>query len=309
MQLQMTAPLDIGLEQTDASLRTGQEDVFDLTGAEQGLRKRGGISKLASDDEMPSDEEELEVVEEESDDEVLDSEEERERKVSALEADLDGMYDVYQEKLKERDAKYRVMEARKKGGALEEWGGLNSKAGGESEDDSSEGGGWDEMEAAKETGDNSSSDESDDEEPAVGQKRKRSDHTPSKNVGLVRTLQPPHTSRAAQVWFSQDVFKDLDEPSEDEAEDVEMSSNSGGSQQGGWQDEVYRYPYVLSYITDAYVKSESDMDDFNIVPTEPDGDVEMWNAEDENPDDVKRAHIQSRSSQPFPGWRGIDLLL
>ncbi|KIK99034.1 hypothetical protein PAXRUDRAFT_823201 [Paxillus rubicundulus Ve08.2h10] len=275
MQLQMTAPLDIGLEQNDASLRTGQEDVFDLTGAERGLRKRGGISKLASDDEMPSDEEELEAVEEESEDEVLDSEEERERKITALEADLDDMYDVYQEKLKERDAKYRVTEARKRGGALEEWGGLSSKAKDDSEDDSSEDGGWDEMEAAKEMGDDSASDGSDDEEPVVGQKRRRSDHTPSKKTGLVRTPPPPPASRAAQVWFSQDVFKGLDEPSEDEVNDLEMFSNSGGSQQGGWQDE-----------------SEGDVDDFDIVPTEPDGDIEMWNAEDENPDDVKRAHIQ-----------------
>ncbi|KAF9240873.1 FtsJ-domain-containing protein [Melanogaster broomeanus] len=239
MQLQMTAPLDIGLEQMDASLGTGQDDVFDLTGAERGLRTRGGISKLASDDEMPSDEGELEV-EEESDDEILDSEEERERKVFALEAELDGMYDAYQEKLKERDAKYR------------EWGGVKGRDGNESDDDSSEDGGWDKMEAAKEMGDDSSSDESDDEGPAVGQKRKRSDSAPKKHVEL--------------VWFSQDVFKDLDEPDEnDEDEDesgMEMSSNSGKAQEDDWQDES------------------------------PTADVEMWDAEDENPDDAKRAYIQ-----------------
>ncbi|KAF9229398.1 FtsJ-domain-containing protein [Gyrodon lividus] len=276
MQLQMTAPLDIGLEQTDPSLRTGQEDVFDLTGAERGLRKRGGISKLASYDEMQSDEEELEETEEESDDEILDSEEERERKVFALEADLDGMYDAYQEKLKERDAKYRVMEARKKGGALEEWCGLKGKAEDDTDHDESEDGGWDRMEGAKEMGDDSSSDGSDDEEPAVGQKRKRSDSARSKNVELVTKLQLPPASRAMQIWFSQDVFKDLDEPNEgDEAGDAEMSSNSGRSQQDDWQDE-----------------SEGEADDFDIVPAEPDDDIEMWNADVENPDDIKRAHIQ-----------------
>src|SRR5882762_2555385 len=49
MQLQMTAPMDIGMEQHDASLGFGQDDVFDLTGAEKGMRKKGGVTKLVGD--------------------------------------------------------------------------------------------------------------------------------------------------------------------------------------------------------------------------------------------------------------------
>ena len=40
MQLQMTAPIDIGLEQQDAALASGQDDFFDLQGAEKGMKKK-----------------------------------------------------------------------------------------------------------------------------------------------------------------------------------------------------------------------------------------------------------------------------
>ena len=269
LQLQMTAPLDIGLEQNDASLNMGQDDMFDLIDTQRELRKKGGISKLASDDEMPSDEEEEVEEVEGSDDEIVDSEEERERRVSALEADLDGMYDAYREKMKERDAKYRVAEVRKEKGELEEWSGLKDEHDVESGDDSSEEGGWEEMAAAKEIGDHSS-DESDYDEPISGQKRKRPNPASRKHDDV----QPP--SRAAQVWFSQDIFKEVGEPNEDdEHEDIEMVSNSSNNEQDDQGDD------------------KSEASDFEIVAAESRDDVDMWNAEDENVDQAKQAHIQS----------------
>lgn len=39
-----------------------------------------------------------------------------------------------------------------------------------------------------------------------------------------------------------------------------------------------------------------DDDEFEIIPQEPEDDVHMWNVEDENEDEVKRAKIQSTSS-------------
>jgi AdoMet-dependent rRNA methyltransferase SPB1 len=50
MQLQMTAPMDIGMEQHDASLGYGQDDVFDLTGAERGMKKKGGVANFTGTD-------------------------------------------------------------------------------------------------------------------------------------------------------------------------------------------------------------------------------------------------------------------
>ena len=283
LQLQMTAPLDIGLEQNDASLSMGQDEVFDLVNTQKELRNKGGISKLASDEEMPSDEEEEVQEMERSDDEVVDSEEDRQRRLSVLEAELDSMYNAYREKLKEKDAKYRVVEARKKNGQLDEWSGLKGKNDVESGDDSSEDGGWEEMAAAKDIGD-PSSDESDYDEPTSGQKRKRSNSAFRKRDDV----QPP--SRATQVWFSQDIFKEVVEPNEDgEHEDIEMVSNSGISQQDDGRHEVYRCLWS-QFISD---DNKSDASDFEIVPVESRDDVDMWNVEDENVDHAKQAHIQS----------------
>ena len=70
MQLQMTAPLDIGMEQSDLSLR-GQVDIFDLEATEKGLRRKGGASALGDEDDGESSEEDGAVHDE---DEGLDNE-------------------------------------------------------------------------------------------------------------------------------------------------------------------------------------------------------------------------------------------
>ncbi|OAX44719.1 FtsJ-domain-containing protein [Rhizopogon vinicolor AM-OR11-026] len=287
MQLQMTAPLDIGLEQNDASL-VGQEDIFDLTGTERELRNKGGIGIIRVDEDTPEDEEEDDVIEEnDDDDEVLDSEEERDRKTAQLEAELDGLYDAYQEKLKERDAQFKAKEARRKNGLLEEWGGIRE----DDDGDSDEEGGWDQMEAAKGEVDGDSSDESDNEEPETpGRKRRRpheTDMKPDKKVKLVTKLEEPTTgSRASQVWFSQELFGGLEglddveeeeeEEEEEEREDVSMASVQHHGDEEEWQDD----PAAISD------------DDFEVVPQRDDHDVEMWDAEDENQDEVKKKHIE-----------------
>ena len=244
MQLQMTAPLDIGLEQNDASLSMGQDDLFDLVDTQRELRKKSGISELASDDEMPSDEAVEEVND--SDKEIIgfeDEEEERDRRVLALEADLDSMYDAYREKMKERDAKYRVAEARKAKSQLDEWSGLQGENDAESDDDGSEAGGWEEMAAAKEIG-GSSSDESDYNKPIPGRKRTRPNPVLEKHVDI------PPPSRAAQVWFSQDIFREVAEPDEEgEDDDVEMISSTSERQQDDQGDKVCNHLSSISFLT------------------------------------------------------------
>ncbi|KAG1867951.1 Spb1 C-terminal domain-containing protein [Suillus subalutaceus] len=282
MQLQMTAPLDIGLEQIDASLGMGQEDMFDLTGTERQLRNKGGIGIIRVDDDTPEDEDEDEVVaRDDEEDEVLDSDEERDRKASRLEAEMDGLYDAYQEKLKERDSKFQAREARHRNGMLEEWGGIQDGDNSESDEE----GGWDQMEAAK--GDNDdSSDESDDEEHEMpGRKRRRPQATEiksNKKVKLVTKLEEPTVGgRASQVWFSQDVFggvEDLDdiEGEEEGEEDVDMASAQHDGSEEEWQD-------------DSAVSSDGD---FEVVPQRDDNDIEMWDAEGENQDEAKKEHIK-----------------
>ncbi|KAF5377607.1 hypothetical protein D9615_005314 [Tricholomella constricta] len=285
MQLQMTAPLDIGLEQQDLSLR-GQDDIFDLGGTEKGLRKKGGIERLIGDDGDLVEVSDNEEVEEDSDEE-LDSEEEREKKLNGLEAELDGLYDAYQSRLRERDSKFKVVEARRKNAEREEWSGIKTKVDSDiedEEDESEEEGGWDKMQESKRSmaNDDSSDDgtDSSQEEPSmVGVKRPHSDRVStsqhSKRTKLVTKLEEPKasTSKVAQVWFSQDVFSGIDGVDVNDGEaDVTMED---AHSEKDWESAA----------------SEDD-DDFEVVPQEPDGDVDMWNAEDENEDEVKQAKIK-----------------
>jgi len=288
MQLQMTAPLDIGLEQTDESLMMGQEDVFSLGEEERVRRRQDGMP----DDEDSDDEDEtLEDPEE-----TLDSDEEAERKVQELEAEMDGMYDSYRERLRDRDAKYKVKEARAKNTEREEWGGVKRKPDSDEEDAVSEeeDGGWDIMDQAK-ARDDPSSDESDsDSEPKTTnlKRRRKGDATgpDTKRSRLITKLEAPKptTSAASKVWFSQDVFAevgDLDAISDDE---MESEAESEGQDVNEDEDEE---DIVMAE------KKDSDVEDdgFDIVPLEPDmEDDDMWDVDDDNVDAAKAAIIKSQ---------------
>jgi AdoMet-dependent rRNA methyltransferase SPB1 len=215
MQLQMVAPMDIGMEQQDAALGTGQEDFFDLGRTENSLRK-GSSARFLTDDNgdliVESDEEEGD--EQDHDADVM--EDEREEKLRNLEVELDGMYDAYQGRLRERDAKFKVNESRRKNAEREEWNGIQEEA---SEGSESEGGGWDGMQDAKFNDDSSMSEDSDSEDAssAAGRKRKRSEDvvTNSKRPRLITDLKEPTSAKtsntAAQIWFSQDIFTGLED--------------------------------------------------------------------------------------------------
>lgn len=238
MQLQMTAPLDIGLEQTDATLGLGQDDMFDLGRAD--APKQTSNVTFAMDDDGDA---VLESSDEEDDDaddadEALDSEEEREKKLNGLEDELDGLYDAYQGRLRERDAKFKVKEARRKNAEREDWSGIKDE---DSDADDDEEGGWDVVQEAKVNGqDNSSgesSDESDIEDAPLPKPRKRTRvdleyaaQTTKRQRFLPKTDKPSSapTTAAAKVWFSQDVFSkvgDLGDISDSEMSGVEQNSD------------------------------------------------------------------------------------
>ena len=252
----MTAPIDIGQELEDHTLRTGQEDIFDLGVAE---KKRKNVLTFDEEPESVSEEEDEAGVsgwETAEDDHTLDSEDEREHRIGALEDDLDGMYDAYRMMRSERDTKFKVKEARKKNADREEtWGGIKSKTqdsdDSQSEDGSeSEAGGWEEMQAARAQDITSNisddSDNSDDEEPLphTGKKRKelpdddgQAGSRPLKRAKtldrLLTNLRDPtpksqaQLSRSTQLWFSQDVFAGLGNmkaDDEDSEEDTYIST-------------------------------------------------------------------------------------
>ncbi|RDX50401.1 FtsJ-domain-containing protein [Lentinus brumalis] len=285
MQLRMTAPMDIGLEQADPALG-GHDDMFDLDQGSRALRGR-------VDDDSDSDEDEGE--DDDAEDEALDSEEERERKVAGLEAELDGMYDAYQEHLRERDAKYKVKESLKNNKAREAWHGIGQ--GGSDEDSDVEDGGYEKVMRAKARigeRDSDSSDDSSDEEneaetaPVGGKKRRRADvaesGSKSKKARTAAKLEEPKAalSRSAQIWFDQDMFAGLDAEVEDEEDDEEVMESSEEEEEE-----------VVEEVNEA-MSGEDDFDDFEIVPQDKDDDVDMWDVEGENEDEIKQAKIQKQ---------------
>lgn len=273
MQLRMTAPMDIGMDQADVALRAGQDDIFELDDAKalHGKDARAGFDGGDSDDDDAR-----ENAEGDDDVEMLDSEEERERKLAGLEAELDGMYEAYQEHLKERDAKYKVNEARKNSKAHEEWTGFGKAGGSDDDGDDSDvaDGGWDKVQRAKaRVGEEESSDEESDEESGeemdvrvAGKKRRHVEEVgaaalKSKKPRTVATIQPSKPgaplSRSAQLWFDQDLFAGADAAIEDDEDDEggeEQDADNDASaenwvSEGGEEVGAACYPSVVRYST------------------------------------------------------------
>ncbi|KAJ3853806.1 Spb1 C-terminal domain-containing protein [Lentinula lateritia] len=290
MQLQMTAPMDIGLDLQDASLG-GQDDFFDLQGAEKGMRKRGGVSNLVGTEGVLSQESDVDNDNDNTNDEILDSEEEREKKTRELENELDGMYNSYRSQLRERDAKYKVREGREKNKEREAWSGIQKNDSSDEEDSDAEEGGWEEMERAKGHDNSSSSGDSDDESegPEISTKKRSLPTTgssrDSKRARLLTKLKDPipSSSQASKVWFSQDIFAGIGDDVEDiehevrEEQDVEMV---------GVEDKIVD---IEEENTDT--DWDDDEDDFEVVPQVGE-DVDMWDVANDDEDALKQAHIK-----------------
>ena len=211
MQLQMTAPLDIGLEHQDAALRMGQGDTFDLSTTERAMSKKGG-AKLLTDRLNGKEEESDDDDNPNADGQDLDSDSEGEKEVDDLEITLDEMYDAYQNKLREKDSKFKVREMRAKNREREEWRGVQEK-GCSSEDEyspaeeNSDEGGWNSDDLSDAS---SQSSESEDETLKSQKRRLAADGSskPSKRQRLITDLREPETkdNQATKLWFSRDVF-------------------------------------------------------------------------------------------------------
>ena len=189
MQLHMTAPTDIGLEQNTGP--NGEGSMFGL----KAVDKSGAVDKIARGKMAIITEADLKKDQDSGfgsgeTDEESDEEEDR------LDRELDGLYEQYQEKKSEADAKYRAKKSRKEH-EDGDWEGFS--AGEQASSD-------DELEM--------DSDDSSDEEPASSRKlvTKLDGKEDKKSSGL--------SKRAAQ-FFDQDIFKDIGGlPEEVEAEEL-----------------------------------------------------------------------------------------
>jgi len=251
MQLQMATPLDIGLEQSDAILGVGQDDVFDLGETEKRMGEKAQVQWLNDDV--------LEYVDEdderdgasnavESSEDVFPQEEDQNMRHRRLEAELDGLYNAYKQRLWERDAKSKVKEQRSKNKEREEeWAGIQTEHGSDEESTESEGG-WDMAQKNKlQTSDISSDESSEDEggvETTSNGKRSRllknSAAPPPKRQRLVQTLELPSVSSSAatRLWFSQGVFSGVDDINNLREDDDYKNEDDMSAQENDRKDEV-----------------------------------------------------------------------
>ncbi|CAI6332631.1 unnamed protein product [Periconia digitata] len=182
MQMNMTTPFEIGLEQNGPQ---GEDSMFGL----KQVDKAGALSKVARGKMATV--VEKEKVEESEDEEETDDEEDK------LERELDSMYSDYVEQKSARDAKYRAKRARKED-EDGEWHGFSDSNKEESSDE--------------ELVEDQDSDWSDEDEEAPKSLITDLERNGTTKNGL--------TTRAAR-FFEQDIFKGIDglEDLEDEPED------------------------------------------------------------------------------------------
>ena len=187
MQMNMTTPYEIGLEQAGPQ---GEDSMFAL----KAVDKAGALSRIAKG-KMAT------IVEREKPDESSDEEQVTDDEGDHLERDLDDMYGEYVEQRSARDAKYRAKRAKQEG-EDGEWQGFSDNEKAESSDD--------------DLVQDEDSDWSDDEEGP----RVLITDLDNEDVSK-RAL----TKRAAR-FFDQDIFKGIDglddlEEDEDSGIDVE----------------------------------------------------------------------------------------
>ncbi len=186
MQLHMTAPTEIGLEQSGPN---GEGAMFGL----KTIDKSGAADKIAKG--------KMAILTEADARRDLDSgfgsgetDEESDGEEDQLDRDLDAMYESYQERKSDTDAKFRAKKARKEH-EDGEWEGFSAEENGSDDDKLEE----------------DSSDESEDGE-GTSKKSLLTDleRDDKKDGGL---------SRRATQFFDQDIFKDIGGIPEDELED------------------------------------------------------------------------------------------
>jgi AdoMet-dependent rRNA methyltransferase SPB1 len=192
MQLHMTAPTEIGLEQAGPN---GEGSMFGL----KAIDKSGAVDKIAKGKmailtEADARKDHDSGFGSEETDEESDNEQDR------LDRELDSMYEQYQEKKSEMDTKYRAKKARR-----------------EHEDGDWEGFSADEHDSDDDMLEEDSSDESsDDEAPSKRPLLTNLDRSEKNSGGLSR--------RAAQ-FFDQDIFKDIGGIPEEAESEVESDED------------------------------------------------------------------------------------
>ncbi|PTB62756.1 hypothetical protein BBK36DRAFT_1136409 [Trichoderma citrinoviride] len=243
MQLNMMAPMDIGMEESGP---LGEGAMFSL----KPIDKTNGMNRFSRGKMVVVPNTETKAAEETLDAsaETADSDSEED----LLETELDAMYEQFRERKLEADTKYRAKKARKEH-KDDEWEGLS---GGEDAD----------SDASELKEDDDSSDDEDDEEgvlPANGFLTDLDGQAGESQDGL---------SRKASAFFSQDIFKEITGGSllGGEEEEKEATAPASGTKARAQEKSTQKTMQKLS-LNDDEVDSEDDKG-FEVVRAEDDDD-------------------------------------
>ncbi|KAL6793505.1 Spb1 C-terminal domain-containing protein [Trichoderma sp. SZMC 28013] len=176
MQLNMMAPMDIGMEESGP---LGEGAMFSL----KTIDKSGGMNRFTRGKMAVSNAKDSKDLDQGISTEPVESDTEED----GLETELDAMYEQFRERKLETDTKYRAKKARKEH-KDDEWEGLS--AGEEPESDASE----------LEEDDDTSDDDEDGSLPTNGFLTDLDGQTGETQDGL---------SKKASAFFSQDIFKEI----------------------------------------------------------------------------------------------------
>ncbi|KAI5461072.1 Spb1 C-terminal domain-containing protein [Mariannaea sp. PMI_226] len=256
MQLNMTAPMDIGMEESGP---IGEGAMFSLKKVDKtdAMRRLNKGRMAIVSQSAPRKDKDSGLGSSGETDEESDEEEDR------LERELDNLYDSYKERKAETDAKYRAKKARKEHGD-DEWEGVSADEAAQ-DDDSSD--------LDEEDG---SSDDEDDE---------------TSKKGLITDLDSSQgangLSKRATTFFNQDIFQGITgiipQPEESEAEDSADEAINKAADAALTQRSTQQKMEIDS--KKAQVDSDSEMEDdnggFEVVKRDDEDD---WDKDNRRPD-------------------------
>lgn len=250
MQLNMVAPMDIGMEEAGPM---GEGSMFNL----KSIDKTGGMQRLARGRMAANSATDQKKERDSGLGSSADTDSESDEDGDRLERELDNMYDQYKERKSEADAKYRAKKAREEKGD-DEWDGIEDR-GADNISDSSD------LEE-----EDSSSDEDGPQTSSAGLLRDFDDG-PAPQNGL---------SKKAAAFFSQDIFQGI----QDAIQDTEVSEKPVAK-----REKETTVTASASAGSDADLIDEDENEDsFEVVKADhSDDDEDDWEEEDKRRSDGK----------------------
>lgn len=306
MQLQMTTPMDIGMDVMDDQLGAGNGDMFEISSGERVSKKA-----LIQQADVSDDESETIVSSQHTDD---DDPETRARR---LDAEMDALYDEFKQKQSERDAKFRAKQARFQDAKNDSWHGIKDDEENDEDDDEANlsdesEGGYDLVQRRKEQEETFDTDDEEDEEDERlereatqhSKKRKRDLAAPTADSFEMDAKPPKRSlvhslvsdadvsaqqSREASIWFDNPLFKDLELDEQDAQEALEDDQDD----EDAWEEEQDDEDDAEESDSEVEGEQEVEDDDFEVVPQDQEEHAipdEEWdlNGEDEEAGKQKR---------------------